>query len=192
MCRAHLVWLSVVVIACSTERTGVAEGNHFPASELLGAADWNGNRRVDRPEVGDLSLARVVAMPAPRAAKWVVVHVVYAWCQFCATETEIEASWVTSASGTVRVMQVLVENATGDAPTQDDLWSWMARSHSLAQGPLPTGIERQPHLRKLVKEPTFFLVEAKPPVRIIRRETGPRGFARLRTWVEDAEEKGVR
>jgi hypothetical protein len=178
--RAMRLMALAVVLACSKPERGLAEGQRLPEAALDGAYDADGNGRVESGEMGPLSLRTILDASAAEPARWLVVHVVFAWCQFCATESDVEASWVKGAKGAVRVVQVLVENVEGHEPTQADLWRWIERGHAQPQSAVPVAIDRSGLYRAGVKEPSFLLVDVKDGLRIVQREAGPGGFAKLR------------
>ncbi len=170
----------VLFAACKKPERGFAETQRLPEIALQGGFDANGNGRIDNEEMGPLSLRTVLDAPAAEPARWLLVHVVFAWCQFCATETDVEASWVTASRGRVRAIQVLVENVEGHAPTQSDLWSWIDRGHAQPQSTVPAAIDARGLFRAGFLEPSFLLLDVRDDLRIVGREAGPGGLAKLR------------
>ncbi len=172
---------ALVLLACSKPERGFSASQRLPEVALHGGFDADGNGRIENGEMGPLALRSVLDAPAPQPARWLLVHVVFAWCQFCATETDVEASWVKASHGSVRAVQVLVENVQGHAPTEADLWIWIDRGHAEPQSSVPAAIDRSGLFRSAVKEPSFLLLDANDALRIVGREAGPGGLAKLRT-----------
>ncbi|NOU30843.1 MAG: hypothetical protein HOO96_23335 [Polyangiaceae bacterium] len=178
---ASLTALGLVLFAaCTKPERGFAERQRLPELALQGGFDANGNGRIDNEEMGPLSLRAVIDAPAAEPARWLLVHVVFAWCQFCATETDVEASWVKASRGRVRAVQVLVENVEGRAPTQADLWRWIDRGHAQPQSTVPAAIDASGLFRAGIQEPSFLLLDVRGELRIVGREVGPGGLAKLR------------
>jgi hypothetical protein len=138
-CRA-LIAVCVVAtnVACRERREPTALG----ALALEGYSDRNTDGKVLREEYGTFKLGAAAEGTTQWAPDFLLLHVVYAWCQYCATESDAEASWLRQEPRKIAVIQVLVESADGHRPTLADLNLWVDRAHGASSIRFPSALDR--------------------------------------------------
>jgi hypothetical protein len=96
-----------------------------------------------------------------------------AWCGHCVSETADEQKLVRESHGRIRVVQLVVQDEYGSAPTHALLERWVRDRRSA----LPTGIEQSGVLAKrFSRAATFLLVDLRDHRRVLFVGEGPRGF----------------
>jgi hypothetical protein len=188
----HWVVLTLSVgmwLGCRSKREPTSLGT----LQLEGYSDSNNDGAIDRTEYGPFLLG-AAARPAlglnskglnatDLASDWLLLHVVYAWCQFCASESDAEASWLRQEAGKLHIVQVLVESADGHTPTIADLNSWVARAHGNSSVRFPSALDPSGRLLRAYPRPTFVLLRPKDGFAIEATLEGPGSLKTLREAV---------